>query len=129
MRRWTIAAALALAASCHSTSKPAKPHPVSWRSVGSWSGRGDAQTDSFDIGYAPCRIRWEARNETAPGKGKLHITVNSSVSGRELAVAVDHSGVGHALAYVNVDPHYSYLVIDSSNEDWSVSVEELLPSP
>ncbi len=124
-----MAAALALAASCHSASKQPKPRPVSWRAVGSWSGRGNAQTDSFDIDYAPCRIRWDARNETARGAGKLHITVNSSVSGRELATPVDHQGAGHDLVYVNVDPHYSYLVIQSSNEDWSVTVEELLPSP
>ena len=95
-----------------------------WRSVGSWSGRGNAQTDSFDIGFEQCRIKWEARNETAPGVGQLHVTVNSAVSGRELALAVDHKGAGKGVAYVAVDPHFSYLVIESSNVDWSVTVEE-----
>jgi hypothetical protein len=101
-----------------------KPAALAWQKVGSWSGRGNAQTDSFDIGFSQCRIRWETRNEHPPGQGTLHVTVNSAVSGRELAVAVDTRGVGHELAYVGVDPHFSYLVIDSSNIDWSVTVEE-----
>jgi hypothetical protein len=71
-----------------------------------------------------CRIRWETRNEQPPGAGTFHVTVNSAVSGRELAAAVDHRGTGHDVAYVGVDPHFSYLVIESSNVDWSVTVEE-----
>jgi hypothetical protein len=98
--------------------------PLAWQKIGSWSGHGNAQTDSFDIGFSQCRIRWEARNENPPGQGTLHITVNSAVSGRELALAVDHRGVGRDLAYVGVDPHFSYLVIESTNVDWSVTVEE-----
>lgn len=86
------------------------------------------QTDSFEIGFEPCRIRWQARNETSPGAGKLRVTVNSAVSGRDLALAVDHQGTGQDTAYVSVDPHYSYLVIESKNVDWSVTVEELLPA-
>jgi len=122
-----IVALLVLLGGCHSDlAREAKGKPATWQVVGSWSGRGNAQTDSFDIGYEPCRIRWEARNETASGQGRLRVTVNSSVSGRELAVAVDHRGVGHDIAYVSVDPHYSYLLIESSGVDWSVSVEELL---
>ena len=102
----------------------AKPVPQAWQKVGSWSGRGNAQTDSFDIGFSQCRIRWETRDEKSPGAGTFRVTVNSAVSGRELALAVDHRGVGHDLAYVGVDPHFSYLVIESSNVDWSVTVEE-----
>jgi hypothetical protein len=122
-----IALSMVLLGGCHSHPSPeTRAKPATWQVVGSWSGRGNAQTDSFDIGYEPCRIRWEARNETAPGQGRLRVTVNSSVSGRELAVPVDHRGVGHDIAYVSVDPHYSYLLIESSGVDWSVAVEELL---
>lgn len=110
---------------CRSESKvEAQPAPLAWQKVGSWSGRGNAQTDSFDIGFSQCRIRWETRNEKPPGQGQFHVTVNSAVSGRELAIAVDHRGVGRDVAYVGVDPHFSYLVIESSNLDWSVTVEE-----
>jgi hypothetical protein len=115
---------------CRSANKPeAKPAAVAWRPVGTWSGHGNAQTDSFDIGYGQCRVRWEARNENPPGAGKLTVTVNSAVSGRELGLVVDHRGVGHDIAYVAVDPHWSYLIIESSNLDWSVTVEEPVGSP
>lgn len=127
----TVALVAAMMASlgCSSGLKPvaqadAKSAPLGWRSVGSWSGRGDAQTDSFEIAFDQCRIRWEARNETSPGAGRLRITVNSAVSGRELALAVDRGGVGKGVVYPSVEPHFSYLLIESSNLDWSVTVEE-----
>jgi hypothetical protein len=127
-KKTTIIALAAIAlgsAGCRSERKPeAKSAPLAWQKVGSWSGRGNAQTDSFDIGFSQCRVRWETRNEKPAGQGIFHVTVNSAVSGRELAVAVDHRGPGHDLAYVGVDPHFSYLVIESSNIDWSVTVEE-----
>ena len=56
------------------------------------------------------------------------MTVNSAVSGRELAVAIDHRGTGQGIAYVGVDPHLSYLVIESSKIDWSLTVEEPTPA-
>ena len=110
--------------SCHREHPAERKTTVAWRPVGTWSGHGDAQTDSFDIGYTQVRLRWETRNEKPAGAGKLRVTVNSAVSGRDLAVAVDETGVGHDVAYISVEPHWSYLVISSSNLDWSVTVEE-----
>jgi len=110
-------------AGCRSERRATRPSAVVWRSVGSWSGRGNAQTESFEIGFEECRIRWEARDETARA-GRLHVTVNSAVSGRELAVAIDHRGAGQGIAYVGVDPHLSYLLIESNNLAWSLTVEE-----
>jgi len=110
---------------CQQPDHPAEPKTtVTWKKVQSWSGHGDAQTDSFDIGFTQVRIRWETRNEKPAGSGKFHVTVNSAVSGRELATAVDYNGVGQNIAYISVEPHWSYLVINSSNVDWSVTVEE-----
>ena len=97
---------------------------IGWRPLGTWSGRGNEQTDSFNIETGQWRIKWEARNETAPGEGRLRIEVHSSVSGRPLGDAIEHRGIGHDIAYVNEDPRLFHLVIESSNEDWSVSVEE-----
>ena len=95
-----------------------------WRPVGSWSGHGDTQTDSFDIGYNDVRIRWETKNEKPPGAGTFRLAVCSSVSGRELTVPVNSKAAGHGLVYISVDPHWSYLLINSRNLDWSVTVEE-----
>jgi hypothetical protein len=127
MRRLAVLVVLLSAAilpACHREHPRERKTTVSWRPLGTWSGRGDAQTDSFDIGYTQVRLRWETRNEKPTGKGTLRVTVNSAVSGRDLAVAVDEKGVGHDMTYVVVEPHWSYLVISSSNVDWSVSVEE-----
>ena len=121
-----------LLASCHSSapgaeakSSSAAPVKIQWQKINSWSGHGDAQTDSFDIGFEQLRVDWEARNESKPDTGTFHVTLNSAVSGRELAVAVDRKGAGKGTAYVGVDPHFSYLII-ASNLDWTVTVYEPL---
>lgn len=120
-----LAAAVMLASGCRKE-KPPEPRraTILWHSIGSWSGHGDAQTESFDLGYEPCRVRWQAKQESQAGAGALRVTLNSAVSGRELQVIVDQQGAGQNTAYVHVDPHYSYLVIESKNVDWSVTVEE-----
>jgi hypothetical protein len=122
----TLVAAALAGAACHREHPPERKSKASveWRSVGTWSGRGDAQTDSFDIGYTQVRIRWQTRNEKPAGAGIFRVTVNSAVSGREMTVAVDEKGVDHDTTYVSVEPHWSYLVISSSNLDWWVTVEE-----
>jgi len=113
-----------LTAGCRSDSKPLEVlHKAVWRPVGTWSGRSSIQTESFELGGG-WRIRWEAKNETAPGAGRLRISVNSAVSGRPLMVALEHRGVGGDTVDVTEDPHLFYLVIDSSNIDWIVTAEE-----
>ena len=122
---FSIAAVLTIAnTACDNEKAARRKRRVEWHSIGSWSGHGNTQTDSFDIGYADVRIRWETKNENPPGAGTFHLTVNSAVSGRELTTAADHKGHGHGIAYVSLDPHWSYLVINSSNVDWFVTVEE-----
>lgn len=124
----------AMLARCGSRAKAehsaaAKPAPVEWRRLGAWTGHGNAQTESFDIGFSQIRIRWETSNERKPGTGSFAVTVNSAVSGRDLAVAVEHRGAGSDTAYVGVEPHYSYLVISSKDVDWKITVEEPGPEP
>ena len=102
----------------------AKPPTVGWRPIASFSGRGDSQTESFNIESGQWRIKWVTRNETAPEAGTFKVTVHSAVSGRPLMLAVDHRGAGHDTAYVNEDPRLYHLVIESANVDWSVSIEE-----
>lgn len=122
-----LAATLLAAVACQShsaTPVQSKAVTVAWRPVEIFSGRGSTQTQSFDIGVGQWRIKWEAKNEMPPGAGTLQVTVNSAVSGRPLEVAVDHRGPGHGIVYVNEDPRLFHLVIDSSNVDWTLAVEE-----
>lgn len=121
-----IVAVLAIGA-CRSPSKPkveSKLAVVGWRPVETFSGHGNTQTQSFDIGVGQWRIRWETKNEMPPGTGTFQLTVHSAVSGRPLELLVDRRGVGHDIAYVNEDPRLFHLVIESSNVDWSVAIEE-----
>ena len=62
--------------------------------MGAWSGRGNAQTESFTSDTGGFRVRWETRNETGPGAGTLKVIFRSGDSGRPIIEAVDARGVG-----------------------------------
>jgi hypothetical protein len=97
---------------------------VGWRPIQTFSGHGDAQTDSFDIQSGQWRIKWATTNENPPGAGTFEMTVHSAISGRPLGLPVEHQGTGRGIAYVNEDPRLYHLVIQSRDIDWSVSIEE-----
>ena len=123
-----VIASVLLLAACGCQSKahsPAGRHPqIGWRPIGTWSGRGDSQTDSFIIEGTQWRIKWQTKGAASPGAGSFHLVVHSAVSGRPIYDAVQHQGDGHGVAYVNEDPRLYHLVIDSAGVDWSVAVEE-----
>jgi hypothetical protein len=121
--RWLLPVALG-AASCRDASPPAGAPAVVWRHLGAWSGRGSMQTDAFISDTGSLRLRWETKNESAPGQGFFRVTVHSDVSGRPLIQAVDVRGVGGATAYVSEDPRPFFLAVESANLDWSMSAEE-----
>ena len=119
-----LAAGVLFAAGCGLESKPATRDVVIWRNVGSWTGRGPQQTESFIGETGSLRVRWETRNEAVPGRGRLQVTIHSAISGRPLAVAVDHRGVGQDTFYFSEDPRVFYLVVESADLEWSLTVEE-----
>lgn len=103
---------------------PQPKQAIGWRPVGTWSGHGNAQTDSFNIDSGQWRIKWSVTNENPAGTGTFHATVHSAVSGRPLLEEIIHQGPGHGTAYVNEDPRLFDIDVESANEDWTVSVEE-----
>jgi len=106
------------------------PHPqpshlqVGWRPIASFSGRGDNQTESFDIGSTQWRIKWETKGAASPGSGALHVEVHSAVSGRPLGTPIDQRGNGQGIAYEVEEPRLYELVVNSQGLDWSLAVEE-----
>jgi hypothetical protein len=116
---------LFVAFGCKSARRP-EPHQsqIGWRPIGSWSGRGDVQTESFDIGSTQWRIKWETKGAASTGAGSFHVVVHSAVSGRPIQDAVEHQGDGHGVAYVTEDPRLYHLVVESGGVDWSIKVEE-----
>jgi hypothetical protein len=110
---------------CGSTQRPeAHRSQIGWRPIGKWSGRGDTQTESFNIESTQWRIKWETKGAASAGAGAFHVVVHSAVSGRPIQDAVEHQGDGHGIAYVTEDPRLYHLVIDSAGVDWSIVVEE-----
>ena len=105
---------------------PATPNHVElgWRPIVSWSGHGNTQTDSFNIGSGQWRIKWATSHEQIPGKGTFRLKVHSLVSGRFVETAVDHQGIGSDVAYVAEEPRAFFLVIESRDIDWKDAVEE-----
>ncbi len=97
---------------------------VVWRSIGSWSGRGNPQTQSFTSDPGSLRARWQTSHEVRPGDGRFRLTLHSAISGRPLAQAVDHRGVGAATAYLSEDPRVFYVVVDSARVEWSFTIDE-----
>lgn len=99
-----------------------------WQTIGTWSGHGNAQLETFPIERFTWRVRWETKNESPKGTGTFHLTANSGDSGRILAEVVDTTGVDHDVAYITELPHRYYLVITSKGVDWTVTAEEpILP--
>jgi hypothetical protein len=97
---------------------------VRWHPLGSWTGSGDRQTESFDVRTGTLKLVWETTDERGPGAGRLHVELHSAISGRPLQTIVDTVGVGVDSAFVADEPRVSYLVIESEGVDWRVRLEE-----
>jgi hypothetical protein len=110
--------------SCRDGDARARTPAVVWRALGSWSGRGSMQTEPFISDTGSLRLRWETRNESAPGTGIFRVIVHSDVSGRALVLAVDARGVGRDVTLVSEDPRSFFLAVESANLDWTVAADE-----
>ena len=113
-----------LTSSCGDDDPRARTPALVWRKLGSWSGHGSTQTEPFISDTGSLRLRWETRNEAAPGAGTFRVTVHSDVSGRALLLAVDAIGMGGDTTYVSEDPRSFFLAVESANLDWTLAAEE-----
>jgi len=120
----SLMAAVFLLPSC--TQPPPKPaeQTVIWDHAGSWSGRGNLETNSFPSSSGYLRFTWETSNETKPGEGRFKLILGSSISGRLIQVVVDSQGATRDVSYVSEEPRTFYLKVESANEDWKVTVDE-----
>ena len=131
LSRSFVALFVLLAGGCRSDAAPppgAEPNAVViWKTVGSWSGRGSRQTETFTSDTGGFRVRWETKNAAGPGAGHLHVIFRSGDSGREIIDAVNepHVGSDSDVAEVSAErPRWYYLTIDSAGVDWTVIVDE-----
>ena len=137
MRAATVVAIALVASACGARAEPAKPAAqtgVGWRQLGTWSGRGNAQTASFTSDTGALRVRWQASpapNENAPRSSSpsFRIAAHSAISGRLLQPVVEHAGAGEGIGYVQQDPHVFFMVVEASQLNWTVTVEEAVGYP
>jgi hypothetical protein len=122
-------AAVLLASACGAAPPPQpvqKEVVVSWKHLGEWSGRGNAQTESFIGLTGALRMHWRTKNEDPTGTGTFRLILQSAVSGRPLQETVDETGLGEGTAYAAEDPRMFFMSVESSNLDWTFTVEEAL---
>jgi len=119
-----LALVFASAISCQRPSEKRREPQLAWHRIGTWSGVGNIQTESFESNTGSLRVQWKTVNEAAPGTGTFRLAFHSSISGRELQVAVDRKGTGADTAYVQQDPHVFFAKVESANLEWSFTVDE-----
>ena len=130
MSRVPLALALFLAVAplfgCRSEQTPPQPNEfVIWKRLGSWSGRGNAQTENFTSDTGGFRVHWETTNAARADAARLRVVFRSGDSGREIIEAIDAHGVGQGVEEVAAErPRWYYLTIESADVDWKVSVDE-----
>ena len=116
--------AVTFVTACRESPKPPVKNITVWRPLGSWAGQGSTQTDPFISDTGTLRLKWETKNEGRPADGSFKVTVHSDVSGRPLVVAVDRKGAGADTTFVYEDPRPFFLVVESSNLEWTLSAAE-----
>ena len=124
LKQVVLGAAL-LASAC--SAAPAKPVPndtVYWQELGSWSGRGNIQTETFVGLTGSLRFHWKTASKDQAQTGTFRLILGSGVSGRDLLTAVDTKGPGEGTSYAGEDPRLFYVLVESSDLDWWFTVEE-----
>ncbi|MBM4183691.1 MAG: hypothetical protein FJ207_05630 [Gemmatimonadetes bacterium] len=114
-------------AGCEAPPEP-RPRPpettTAWRPLGTWSGRGDLQTESFDVTTGALRLVWVTTGEATTGAGPLRVSLYSAISGRPLQTIVDTVGVGTDTVPFADEPRVSYLEVESDGVEWRLVLEE-----
>ena len=118
-------AAVVVTTACRATAPPPPQDLVIWKPLGTWSGHGNKQTETFTSDTGGFRVHWETTNGARPDAGRLRVVFRSVDSGREIIEAIDAHGLGSGVEEVAAErPRWYYLTIESSDVDWKVTVDE-----
>jgi hypothetical protein len=124
MKRLSALCPLLFLLSCSQPpSKPAE-QTIIWERAGTWSGRGDVETNSFPSSSGYLRFTSETSNETKPGEGRFKLLIGSSISGRIIQPVVEIKGAKRDVTYVSEEARTFYIKVESANVDWKVIVDE-----
>ena len=132
MRCWPLilVAQLVLSACESPQEEPALPTPAAsilWHTLGTWSGSGDRQSESFDVTTGSMRLTWESVQEGALGANHFRVSLHSAISGRPLQTIVDTQEAGADTVDLAANPRVAYLLIESEQIRWRVTLQEAVP--
>ena len=117
---------LAAFAACSAAPAPPPRDVTVWHTVGSWSGRGNRQTETFTSDTGSFRVHWHVAEASSPDS-TLHVVFRSADSGNPIIDAVNQRGPGDGVATVSAErPRWYYLGIESARSAWTIRVEEPL---
>jgi hypothetical protein len=119
-----VAVAIVAAGCGEPQAQPAPREVVVWKQLGSWSGHGNAQTESFVGLTGSLRFHWRASTKDSKQRGGFKLILHSAISGRDLQAPVDQEGPGEGTAYAADDPRVFFVTVESDDLDWSFTVEE-----
>jgi hypothetical protein len=98
-----------------------------WNTLRSFSGSGDEQVESFTSDTGALRIDWEAKpKEGATTSGMFRVALHSAISGRPLALPIEHRGPGKGTAFVSEEPRVFFFEVQSQDLEWKITVSERL---
>lgn|GEM_PF-691275 len=120
---------LPLLTTCADVEERPEPAPTItttlWHSLGSWSDRGNRQTESFDVTTGALRVAWETLDQSkANTPGWLRVSLHSSISGRPLQTIINTQGSGSDTTLVAAGPRVAFLRIESEDVRWKITLEE-----
>lgn len=119
-------------ASCGRPKQQPPPQPtqkVVYHTLGTWSGRGNRQTESFTSDTGTLRVKWEATALPGAKSPSFGLEAHSAISGRLLQTVVDAGEPGSGVGYVQQDPHVFYMVVEAAGVNWTFTVEEAIGYP
>ena len=101
---------------------PKPPITSGWNKVASWKGRGNKQTESFQVVSRQWRVTW-ATIAGEPGC-VFQATVKNEFN-TVVGIAASVASGGSDISYLRTEPGRYYLDIGSANCEWTVSVEDM----
>lgn len=99
------------------------PRDLEWTKVKGWKGSGTKTTERFTVSGPEWRIAWAGAREVFPGAGILQIFVYRS-DGELVELAANKVGPGADVSYVQSGPGEYYLMVNSANLDWEITVSD-----
>lgn len=106
-----------------SQDSPRSQPSSTWVEVKRWTGTGQKQTESFQIGSREWRISYATKPAVA-GVELLQIYVHEANTGQIVTLAANRIDSGSDTSYVQGQAgHRYYLVMNTANH-WSVLIEE-----